>query len=63
MTTEASKSIAARPQISAPATPRAPAGATPKPAVQPRSRSSRAYRQMLLIRRFEEKAGQLYGMG
>src|SRR5215468_4282660 len=22
-----------------------------------------AYRQMLLIRRFEEKAGQLYGMG
>src|SRR5437763_15761623 len=23
----------------------------------------RAYRQMLLIRRFEEKAGQLYGMG
>ena len=23
----------------------------------------RAYRSMLLIRRFEEKAGQLYGMG
>src|SRR5271167_1509531 len=23
----------------------------------------RAYREMLLIRRFEEKAGQLYGMG
>ena len=23
----------------------------------------RAYRKMLLIRRFEEKAGQLYGMG
>ena len=23
----------------------------------------RAYRDMLLIRRFEEKAGQLYGMG
>ncbi|MBV8745314.1 MAG: pyruvate dehydrogenase (acetyl-transferring) E1 component subunit alpha, partial [Xanthobacteraceae bacterium] len=22
-----------------------------------------AYRQMLLIRRFEEKAGQMYGMG
>ena len=22
-----------------------------------------AYREMLLIRRFEEKAGQLYGMG
>jgi TPP-dependent pyruvate/acetoin dehydrogenase alpha subunit len=27
------------------------------------SRSSQAYRDMLLIRRFEEKAGQLYGMG
>ena len=24
---------------------------------------ARAYREMLLIRRFEEKAGQLYGMG
>ena len=28
-----------------------------------RSRSSPAFRDMLLIRRFEEKAGQLYGMG
>ena len=28
-----------------------------------RSRSSQAYREMLLIRRFEEKAGQMYGMG
>ena len=28
-----------------------------------RKRSSHAFRQMLLIRRFEEKAGQLYGMG
>ena len=27
------------------------------------TRSSQAYREMLLIRRFEEKAGQLYGMG
>ena len=26
-------------------------------------RLARAYRDMLLIRRFEEKAGQLYGMG
>ena len=26
-------------------------------------KSSKAYREMLLIRRFEEKAGQLYGMG
>src|SRR5438552_18938018 len=28
-----------------------------------RDQELRAYRQMLLIRRFEEKAGQLYGMG
>ena len=28
-----------------------------------RTRSSTAYREMLLIRRFEEKAGQMYGMG
>jgi pyruvate dehydrogenase E1 component alpha subunit len=36
-----------------------------QPAVAPFSRSERldAYRRMLLIRRFEEKAGQLYGMG
>src|SRR2546426_7421475 len=28
-----------------------------------RDRELRAYRSMLLIRRFEERAGQLYGMG
>src|SRR5918999_5980365 len=28
-----------------------------------REQELRAYREMLLIRRFEEKAGQLYGMG
>jgi pyruvate dehydrogenase E1 component alpha subunit len=28
-----------------------------------REQELRAYRSMLLIRRFEEKAGQLYGMG
>jgi pyruvate dehydrogenase E1 component alpha subunit len=35
------------------------------PAIAPFSRAERldAYRRMLLIRRFEEKAGQLYGMG
>ncbi|HWK39181.1 MAG TPA: thiamine pyrophosphate-dependent enzyme, partial [Hyphomicrobium sp.] len=34
-------------------------------AIAPLTREERvdAYRQMLLIRRFEEKAGQLYGMG
>ena len=28
-----------------------------------RDKELNAYREMLLIRRFEEKAGQLYGMG
>ncbi|MDW8399795.1 MAG: pyruvate dehydrogenase (acetyl-transferring) E1 component subunit alpha, partial [Acetobacteraceae bacterium] len=28
-----------------------------------REQGLKAYRDMLLIRRFEEKAGQLYGMG
>jgi pyruvate dehydrogenase E1 component alpha subunit len=35
-----------------------------KPRLQRRARNSpQAYREMLMIRRFEEKAGQLYGMG
>jgi pyruvate dehydrogenase E1 component alpha subunit len=34
-----------------------------KEAPMPREQLQRAYRDMLLIRRFEEKAGQLYGMG
>jgi pyruvate dehydrogenase E1 component alpha subunit len=39
--------------------------ASPKPAVPEFSKSQdlHAYREMLLIRRFEERAGQLYGMG
>jgi len=37
-------------------------GAAAKEAM-PRDQLLRAYRDMLLIRRFEEKAGQLYGMG
>src|SRR5258706_1586675 len=36
---------------------------TPAPPELPRDEEVRAYREMLLIRRFEEKAGQLYGMG
>ncbi|MFC5385470.1 pyruvate dehydrogenase (acetyl-transferring) E1 component subunit alpha [Aquamicrobium segne] len=35
----------------------------PKPAEFDKEQELAAYRQMLLIRRFEEKAGQLYGMG
>ncbi|MFE1602046.1 pyruvate dehydrogenase (acetyl-transferring) E1 component subunit alpha [Methylobacterium sp. ID0610] len=42
------------------------AAAAPRPANAPqftRDEDLHAYREMLLIRRFEEKAGQLYGMG
>ncbi|RUX66096.1 thiamine pyrophosphate-dependent enzyme, partial [Mesorhizobium sp. M7A.F.Ca.CA.004.08.2.1] len=35
----------------------------PKPAEFTKDEELAAYRHMLLIRRFEEKAGQLYGMG
>ncbi len=36
---------------------------TPKPAEFTKEEELEFYREMLLIRRFEEKAGQLYGMG
>ena len=36
---------------------------TPAPTALTREQELAAYREMLLIRRFEEKAGQLYGMG
>ncbi|ANG95945.1 MULTISPECIES: pyruvate dehydrogenase (acetyl-transferring) E1 component subunit alpha [Brucella] len=36
---------------------------TPAPADFTKEQELNAYREMLLIRRFEEKAGQLYGMG
>jgi pyruvate dehydrogenase E1 component alpha subunit len=38
-------------------------GAKPAENELPREQLLKAYRDMLLIRRFEEKAGQLYGMG
>ena len=34
-----------------------------KPAEFTKEQDAKAYRDMLLIRRFEEKAGQMYGMG
>jgi pyruvate dehydrogenase E1 component alpha subunit len=37
--------------------------AAPSPAEFSKEQELSAYRQMLLIRRFEEKAGQMYGMG
>lgn len=43
---------------------KSPAGpVAPKPANFTKEQELSAYRSMLLIRRFEEKAGQLYGMG
>ncbi len=36
---------------------------TPPPATFSKEQELTAYRRMLLIRRFEEKAGQMYGMG
>jgi pyruvate dehydrogenase E1 component alpha subunit len=42
---------------------RSSAPSTPKPAEFGKDQELAAYRGMLLIRRFEEKAGQLYGMG
>ncbi|MER8592453.1 pyruvate dehydrogenase (acetyl-transferring) E1 component subunit alpha [Mesorhizobium sp. M1182] len=40
-----------------------PGLSTPKPVEFTKDQELAAYRHMLLIRRFEEKAGQLYGMG
>ena len=45
----------------APKTPKPPK--TPEPLEYSKQQELVAYRDMLLIRRFEEKAGQLYGMG
>ena len=42
---------------------RSPAADKAKPAEFTREQELQAYKDMLLIRRFEEKAGQLYGMG
>ncbi|MFA5900065.1 MAG: pyruvate dehydrogenase (acetyl-transferring) E1 component subunit alpha [Hyphomicrobium sp.] len=53
------------PRASSAAAKRASAGASRQAEKAPFTRAERldAYRRMLLIRRFEEKAGQLYGMG
>jgi pyruvate dehydrogenase E1 component alpha subunit len=58
MATAARKSSAKARSDASAATPK-----TPKPADFTKEQELRAYRDMLLIRRFEEKAGQLYGMG
>lgn len=55
----------AAPAAAQPAADGAPHGTPPRPALPNVSREQllKFYREMLLIRRFEEKAGQLYGMG
>ncbi|MBT3557534.1 MAG: pyruvate dehydrogenase (acetyl-transferring) E1 component subunit alpha, partial [Rhodospirillales bacterium] len=42
---------------------KSPSKAKPSTAANTGEQLLEYYRQMLLIRRFEEKAGQLYGMG
>ena len=61
----ASPSSAARSKKKGPelATDRPDDPTTPEPIDFSRDEELHAYREMLLIRRFEEKAGQLYGMG
>jgi pyruvate dehydrogenase E1 component alpha subunit len=58
MAPRAKKSPASKTQASSVTAPKAPA-----PANFDKKQELDAYREMLLIRRFEEKAGQLYGMG
>ncbi len=58
MAPRANKTPAGKTQASSVTAPKAPA-----PADFDKSQELAAYREMLLIRRFEEKAGQLYGMG
>jgi pyruvate dehydrogenase E1 component alpha subunit len=58
MAPRAPKASASKSQAASSSAPKAP-----KPADFTKKEELEAYREMLLIRRFEEKAGQLYGMG
>ncbi|KXF77344.1 pyruvate dehydrogenase (acetyl-transferring) E1 component subunit alpha [Paramesorhizobium deserti] len=58
MAPRAKKAPASKTQAASSGAPKAP-----KPADFTKDQELEAYREMLLIRRFEEKAGQLYGMG
>lgn len=64
---QASKSSANKSSGKKPATPQKSEALTKLPTPDPvdfsKEQEMEAYREMLLIRRFEEKAGQLYGMG
>jgi len=54
---------AKRPRAEAPAIPNRPRPPEPEPYAASKEEMLEFYRQMLLIRRFEERAGQLYGLG
>ncbi|PYE86440.1 pyruvate dehydrogenase (acetyl-transferring) E1 component subunit alpha [Phyllobacterium leguminum] len=58
MASRATQAPAPKTQAASSSAPKAP-----KPADFNKKQELEAYREMLLIRRFEEKAGQLYGMG
>lgn len=58
MAPRAKRAPAGKTQTSSVTTPKAPA-----PVNFTKEQELHAYREMLMIRRFEEKAGQLYGMG
>ncbi len=58
MPAAAKKTTTKKSRAASPAVPK-----TPKPLNYSKGQELAAYRDMLLIRRFEEKAGQLYGMG
>ncbi len=58
---KSASSTKAKSKTSKPVNPRAPK--TPPPLSLTKDQELVAYREMLMIRRFEEKAGQLYGMG
>src|ERR1700735_1535405 len=61
---DAPKHAAPKPESAKPAASKAAAGASRKAAPGPAKEQMLTwYRDMLMIRRFEERAGQLYGMG
>ncbi len=55
--------VAKKTQAASPAAARSASADKVKPADFSKEQELQAYRDMLLIRRFEEKAGQMYGMG
>jgi pyruvate dehydrogenase E1 component alpha subunit len=61
--TAVSKTTAAKPAAATARSAKSGNGVPAEPPALSKEQELHAYRQMLLIRRFEEKAGQMYGMG